>query len=269
MKKKLISLVVAGVMLINPMKVTEVKATPSQKDVIGVAGIARVFSECLLRNSINIDEMTDEEIANFYTEEEKIAALCGIDPWTVGKSTEQLVDAGYYSDIITTEEDDIVVEPEEVVESKEPEPVVQSTLTFDVADVTKVSGATEETFDKILEGTWLEGYGDIYYEMEKDYGINALFSIGNSIMETGWGGDNYLARHNNNIYGLNMSRHFSSKRDCIRYWFNLISKYYVGEDRLSIKSIGKKYCPPNANKWATDIPIIVRKLTIKADITLE
>lgn len=141
-------------------------------------------------------------------------------------------------------------------------------VVFDENDVRKVSGASAETLNRILRGTWLEGYGEVFYDNEKKYGVNALFSIGNAIIETGWDGDSYLATERNNIYGLATNRIFGSKTECINYWFNLISEYYVGDGLISIARINEKYCPPNA-RWSSDITWIVNKLLSNSGVTLK
>ena len=141
------------------------------------------------------------------------------------------------------------------------------TVKFNDSDVRVLSGATADQFNKILKGTWLEGYGEVFERCEKQYKVNALFSIGNAIIEAGWDGDSYLARTRNNIYGLATSRVFDSKTECIEYWFDLISDHYVGDGLYSISRINEKYCPPNA-RWSSDITWIVKKLLSKSNITV-
>ena len=145
---------------------------------------------------------------------------------------------------------------------------VKHVAKLNTSDVRVLSGSSPETLNKLLEGTWLAGYGQKFYDNEQKYGVNALFSIGNAILETGWGGDNYLAKNKNNIYGLNMSRKFNSYEQCIDYWFNLISEHYVGEGYISMSAIQKKYCPPNAN-WDEQITSVTIRLRNKAGITIE
>ena len=140
-------------------------------------------------------------------------------------------------------------------------------LSLDENNVKKTSGANAHTLNVLLEGTYLEGYGELFYDLEQQHGINALFSIGNSILETGWNGDNWLARNNNNIYGLNTNRYFDSKEDCIRYWYDLLSEHYVGIGLTSMYDINDKYCPPN-NQWADDIQNVVVRLVNKNNLTL-
>ena len=141
-------------------------------------------------------------------------------------------------------------------------------VVFDENDVRKVSGASVDTLNKILRGTWLEGYGQVFYDCEKTYGVNALFSIGNAIIETGWEGNSYLAVERNNIYGLATSRVFGSKTECINYWFSLIKNHYVDDGLITIASINEKYCPPNA-RWSSDITWIVNKLISNSGVTLK
>lgn len=142
------------------------------------------------------------------------------------------------------------------------------TVKYNTNDVRVLSGATAADLNKLLEGTWLSGYGETFAECEKEYGVNALFSIGNAIIESGWEGDNYLATHKNNIYGMTLNHGFDTKQDCIKFWFNLISKHYVDDGLISVARINEKYCPPNA-RWSSDIDWIVNKLVSKSDITFE
>ena len=153
-------------------------------------------------------------------------------------------------------------------EQKKKEQLTKKTARLNTSDVRVLSGASPETLNKLLEGTWLEGYGQKFHDNEKEYGINALFSIGNAILETGWEGNNYLARNNNNIYGLNTSKKFDSYEHCIDHWFNLISKHYVGEGYISMSSIQGKYCPPNSS-WDEQITAVTVRLRNKAGITIE
>ena len=145
---------------------------------------------------------------------------------------------------------------------------VKHVAKLNTSDVRILSGASPETLNKLLEGTWLEGHGQKFHDNEKKDGINALFSIGNAILETGWDGNNYLARNNNNIYGLNTSKKFDSYGHCIDHWFNLISKHYVGEGYISMSSIQGKYCPPNSS-WDEQITAVTVRLRNKAGITIE
>lgn len=142
-----------------------------------------------------------------------------------------------------------------------------TSLHLNPSDVREISGANAHTLNVLLSGTYLEGFGEVFYNMERRYGINALFSIGNSILETGWDGDNWLARNKNNIFGFNTDRYFASKGDCIAYWFDLISNHYVGEGLISMYAINTKYCPPNDN-WSSDIRAVISRLVSKNNLTL-
>lgn len=140
-----------------------------------------------------------------------------------------------------------------------PEPVdiyIEPTLNFN--DVTELSGSNAYSLNVILEDTWLEGYGELFYELEQKHGVNAMFAIGNAILETGWKGDSYIATNYNNIFGLT-DRRFESKGECIEYYFDLIDTHYVGEGYRSMSQINEKYCPPNP-EWCYKIESIANTL---------
>lgn len=148
---------------------------------------------------------------------------------------------------------ELIPEPE----VKEPVDVyIEPTLNFN--DVTELSGTNSYSLNLILEDTWLAGYGDLFYELEQEHGVNAMFAIGNAILETGWQGDSYKATKYNNIFGLTNCR-FESKDECIEYYFNLIDTHYVGKGYRSMSEINKKYCPPNP-KWCYGIESIANTL---------
>ena len=139
-------------------------------------------------------------------------------------------------------------------------------IVIDINNVAAISNATEDMIESALEGTWLEGYGSLYYELEHEYNVNAFLAIGNAIQETGWDETkSYLARNHNNIYGITNGT-FDSKEDCIRYYFRLINKHYIGEGYISLEQINGKYCPPD-DTWDNDIYSIAKKLKSKVDIT--
>ena len=99
---------------------------------------------------------------------------------------------------------------------------------------------------------------------EKEYNVNAIFMVSCAILESHMGESN-IGRKKNNWFGIqaydwdpfNCAKKFDTPADCIDYWFNLISKNYIGEGRTTLKSIGKKYCSSNA--WAAKIENICQR----------
>ena len=113
------------------------------------------------------------------------------------------------------------------------------------------SELTIEQFNKILKGTGLEGCGESYYNMEKEYGVNGIFAIAVAMHESGWG--KYRA-NTNNFYGMRTSSgwmKFESKDENIQYFGKLMQHnwYY----KKSIENIAKTYCPPTHQSWAAGI----------------
>ena len=195
--------------------------------------------ELLQSDELPIEEVTEEET----TEPAETIAV---------SETEGVVD-----------KDGVFYEPE-VEEPKGPNMVAY----INPNDVTEITGADVDTLNILLKDTFLEGYGQLFYDLENEYGINALFSISNAITETGWDGDSYISRNRNNIYGLNNDTYYESKQDCIYYWYNLIKDKYVGQGRKSMVDIGTKYCPPNPN-WHQTVLGVAKKLKSNAGITNE
>lgn len=175
------------------------------------------------------------------------------------------------SETVKVETEEVTTKMEEPYENveisvsvlhKEPElPEIQ--LSFE--DITVTSNATKEQIDAAVRGTWLEPYSQLYYDLEQEYGVNALIAIATAIQETGWEGNSRLAVERNNIYGI-LNGSFKSKEDCIRYYFKLISSFYVPNGYRALDKINVKYCPPDPT-WSNDIFIIATKLNNKIQST--
>ena len=144
-----------------------------------------------------------------------------------------------------------------------------NTLVADITDVTKVSNASVEDLNKAIQYTcrWMYEYdpniGQVYYDKEKEYGINAYFALSVSFSEVGVKEMSKLARNDNNIYGLLNGNEYDSIEDCIDYFFRLIKKYYVGEGRQSVEAISEKYCLSDP-VWIKNVSTFMRKLPEKS-----
>lgn len=125
-----------------------------------------------------------------------------------------------------------------------------NSIVCDPTDVSKVSGLKESDFKLLTEGTWWEGNEAALFELEEVYGINAMFAMSVSTLESGFGTSD-RAQSRNNYYGLELSTTWDSLYDNTQFWGNLISTYYVGSGRSSVNSISTKYCPPNSEYWAS------------------
>jgi len=149
----------------------------------------------------------------------------------------------------------------EEVPDKPAEPV-QPTST-----VGTFSGLSEEDIAVIFEGTALAGHGleKTVLEVEKDYGINALFTIAVMKLESG-NGSSKLAKKKNNLFGLNASGanphdkafSFETKGDSVRKFGQLLSDNYVDKGYTTIEKIAKKYCPANS-QWPKLVKNIMKR----------
>lgn len=117
----------------------------------------------------------------------------------------------------------------------------------DPSNVSKITNLKLEDMHLLTEGTWWSGYEESLYYLEQRYGINAIFAMAVSSLESG-GGTSALARQSNNYYGLMTGNKYASRFDCTMYFGDLMNRKYVGNSKISVYSIGPKYCPPN-RQW--------------------
>ncbi len=156
---------------------------------------------------------------------------------------------------------------EEIIAMEEMMPTVTpQDIIVNVQNISVKSGATPEMIECALKGTWLEGYGQLYYDLEQEHGINAFIAIANAIQETGWDiKKSKKAMNDNNIYGI-LNGRYDSIEDCIRYYFDLMSRNYVNKGYQSLQAINTRYCPPD-DSWSGDIATIARGLNNKVVAT--
>ena len=124
-------------------------------------------------------------------------------------------------------------------------------ITYNPSNIKVASNITTKELDTALEGTGLEGLGYAYRQAEKEYGINALFLVGLTSHESGWG-QSRRARENNNLSGYavyndaSKGKSFRTKFDCIMTTANLIHDEYLSKDGSnyngsSVEAISKMY----------------------------
>ena len=129
-----------------------------------------------------------------------------------------------------------------------------------------VSNLTGDQFNTIIEKIFekygishsenlLYNCGDALEQMEKTYGVNGLFVMSISWMESGSKTSTLAKNHNNmtSIYGSNGLNTYSSPSECIMNTGRILKdNYYTNRGCRSASDIGKIYCPPNPN-WANSI----------------
>lgn len=103
------------------------------------------------------------------------------------------------------------------------------------------TGLTGDDFNKLIKNTPLKGMGETIVSVENEYNINGLFMLSVANIESGMG----RASRGYNLFGMICRKHQSYKHSMIEF-AKLINRSYTG---MSIKSLAKKYCPPNHGKW--------------------
>lgn len=97
--------------------------------------------------------------------------------------------------------------------------------------------------------------GNALEQMEKTYGVNGLFVMSISWMESGSRTSTLARNHNNmtSIYGGNGLNTYSSPSECIMNTGRILKDtYYTSWGCRTASDIGSSYCPPNPN-WANSI----------------
>lgn len=100
-------------------------------------------------------------------------------------------------------------------------------------------------------------------QIERDYGINALFTISVASHESGWARSE-LATYNNNIFGLKNSRRggwysFSDKSESVYLFAKSIYEIYFSNGLVTPESINEVYCPNDNGYWSTQVESIMRE----------
>jgi hypothetical protein len=127
------------------------------------------------------------------------------------------------------------------------------------ADMTRITNFGAEELERALAGTGLAGLGAAYAQMEKDYGINALFLIAIAKLESA-GGSSGLAVRQNNLGGLKNGgsgyMSFDTKEDCIVYMAQLLKENYLTEGAKhyfgrTAQDVNRHYCEGSA--WSGQV----------------
>lgn len=125
-------------------------------------------------------------------------------------------------------------------------------ITFNANNLLEISGVSVDDMYKALEGTALYDLAPIYVEAENLYGVNALFIVALTALESGWGTSD-RAINDNNLTGFgvytddSVGINATSKRENILMTTSWLKEAYLTEgvehhNGFSIYSINIKYC---------------------------
>lgn len=134
-------------------------------------------------------------------------------------------------------------------------------------DLNTPSYLTAKQIDNILIGTKLEGLGWAYKKAEDTYGVNALYLLAHSALESGWG-TSAISNTKNNIFGFTAydaspgqsATSFATKADCILVVAKYIGEHYLQENGKhyngsTLKGMNIKYA--SDQEWAYKIASIM------------
>ena len=138
---------------------------------------------------------------------------------------------------------------------------------FNPYDVRELSNVTESQMYDLLSGTGLSDVAWVFTYAEDYYGINALFLLGITALESGWGTSHRAVNHNNltgyNIVSDSSVYTFSSRADSVLATAKLLHKDYLNRDGryfngYSVESVNIKYCANN--DWSDKVISISTKM---------
>lgn len=111
----------------------------------------------------------------------------------------------------------------------------------------------------LVAGTPFEGTASAFKEIDNQ-GVNAIFALSVAMLESG-NGTSYLARAQNNIFGLdpyNGGMSFGNKAECVEYFGRLMQKHYFSNGRDTLDDINNVYEPYNSN-WSSMVQDLMRQ----------
>lgn len=164
--------------------------------------------------------------------------------------------------------------PDKLPEYVEPTSESSNIVLHSTSDLLTPTGFTAEQFQDVIDDTftnilvyddpsYYSNFGQALYEVEQEYNYNALYLLGISGLESGYG-TSRLATKANNSFGL-VGMQFDTVYDSVKYCGKLIKESYIDAGLTTISSIGKKYCPPNCTSWASGVQWITNQYIKSAD----
>lgn len=124
------------------------------------------------------------------------------------------------------------------------------------------SNISANQFNQLVAGTGLAGIGDALVAVERQYGINGLFTLAVAKLESGHG-QSALARNKNNIFGMNAvdsnpynaAYTYNTKADSILDFGSRMKKNYINQGLTTLATINRKYS--SSSEWAGKVQTIM------------
>lgn len=144
---------------------------------------------------------------------------------------------------------------------------------FDKNDVSMTTNmVTEEDLRTMLKGTALEHLADDFLELEKQYGVNAIFVASIASVESGYGSSDIAKKYNNItsiMKGDGTPVYFNNMRECLESTYKLLSRHYIDPNGdwynggTDLYSINENYCPDDNYHWANTVSAVMDRLLKK------
>jgi len=144
---------------------------------------------------------------------------------------------------------------------------------INISRLDKPSGLNLQQMEYLINNIEALGYSNSKFKgtakdfliAERKYNVNALLILSIGLHESSYG-TSYLARRQNNLFGLMGEKgplSYSSPSACINATFKLMREYYLDYGLTTVSSISYNYCDPPAH-WAYSISDLMNECKNKA-----
>lgn len=127
--------------------------------------------------------------------------------------------------------------------------------------ITQPSGMTLEQINALIADSGFAANGKDILDCEREYSINAFFTIAIARLESA-NGHYPSAKAKNNMFGMmgkSGLRVYGSVTENIHAFSRNMRNNYFNQGRQTILSVGTKYCPPTSQSWASKVTAIMNR----------
>lgn len=137
--------------------------------------------------------------------------------------------------------------------------------------VSTTGAALDQAIEAVSPGSPLVGLGDVFLDVQAQYGINAIYQAAHAAHESAWGRSR-IARRKNNLFGWSAfdrcpgscADSFASYEACVRQVMSFIDEKYISKDgpyyvAATLNGMNVHYATDP--RWGEKIAAIMRRLS--------
>ena len=124
-----------------------------------------------------------------------------------------------------------------------------------------ISAKVLEKYGISSDASAMSNIGDILYEVEHTYNINAFYMMAIMAHES-WYGTSNAAINKNNLVGAMSSnglRIYDSLDESINHFGDFLTRGYISQGRTTLSEISTKYCPSTSSDWTNKVSYMLNQ----------